>query len=84
MDSGFRGFDPLKATGRLHDMAKAAGRDPKTISISVFGAAPDAAVLASFEKQGFQRTLLGVPDDSRDEILRQLDDWAPLARAHQA
>jgi alkanesulfonate monooxygenase SsuD/methylene tetrahydromethanopterin reductase-like flavin-dependent oxidoreductase (luciferase family) len=81
---GFRGFDPLKATGRLHDMAKAAGRDPKTISVSVFGAAPDAAVLASFEKQDFQRTLLGVPDASRDEILRQLDDWAPLARAHQS
>ena len=81
---GFRGFDPTTAAGRLRDMANKAGRDPKTISVSVFGAPPEAGVLANFEKQGFERTLLGVPDVGRDEILRQLDAWTPLARAHAA
>jgi len=79
-----RGFDPVASLDRLHRMASTAGRDPKTLTTSVFGAPPDAAVLESYAKAGIQRALFGVPDKDRDEILRTLDTWAPLAKAHAA
>lgn len=77
-----RGFDPVQGIQRLHSMASAKGRDPKSLSITVFAAPPDPAVLASYEKAGIDGALLAIPDESRDEILRRLDGWAPLARAH--
>jgi hypothetical protein len=61
-------------------MASAAGRDPSTLSITVFGAPADPAVLAEYQQAGIQRALLEVPDLSRDEILRVIDKNAPLAR----
>lgn len=77
-----RGFDPVQGVDRLKRMANEKGRDFKTLTITVFGAPNDAAVLASYEKVGIQSALLGVPDGSRDEILRHLDTIAPLAKAH--
>lgn len=74
----YGGFDPAEAVGRLHRMATSAGRDPSALSISVFGAPADPATLAAYEKAGIQRALLGVPDLSRNEILRVLDKHAPL------
>lgn len=79
-----RGFDAAEAVGRLNRMAASVGRDPSSLSISVFGARPEAAVLDGYEKVGIQRALFGVPDASRDEILRTLDGWASLAAAHAA
>lgn len=77
-----RGFEPVQGVERLKRMANEKGRDFKTLTITVFGAPNDAAVLASYEKVGIQSALLAVPDASRDEILRHLDTLAPLARAH--
>jgi len=75
-----RGFDPVEGAARLHKMAMEKGRDPKTLSITVFAAPPKADVLESYKKAGIQGALLAIPDASRDEILRQLDEWAPLAK----
>ena len=75
-----RGFDPVEGAARLHKMAMEKGRDPKTLSITVFAAPPRADVLESYKKTGIQGALLAIPDASRDEILRQLDEWAPLAK----
>ena len=76
------GFDAATARDRLTRMAESVKRDPSTLSITVFGAPPEAAVLASYEKVGIQRALLAIPDGNRDEILRHLDTIAPLAKAH--
>jgi probable F420-dependent oxidoreductase len=81
---GARNFDPVEAAERLKRMAGTAGRDPASLTISVFGARPDAATLESYAKAGMHRTLLGVPDASRDEILRTLDAWAPLVAPYRA
>ncbi len=81
---GYRGFDPQQARERLDRMAQSRGRDPSTLSIHIFGARPDAATLENYARFGFQRTLLGVPNESRDEILRTLDKWAPLTAGRQA
>jgi probable F420-dependent oxidoreductase len=77
-----RGFDPVQGIDRLRRMASEKGRDPKTLSVTVFAAPPDKAVLESYRKAGIDGALLAIPDLSRDEILRQLDEWAPLAKAH--
>jgi len=77
-----RGFDPVQGIERLHRMASEKKRDPKSLSVTVFGAPADSAVLASYAKSGIDGALLAIPDASRDEILRQLDQWAPLAKAH--
>ncbi|MBV8391610.1 MAG: LLM class F420-dependent oxidoreductase [Alphaproteobacteria bacterium] len=77
-----RGFDPVEGAARLAKMAEQKGRDPKTLSITVFAAPPKAEVLESYKKAGIQGALLAAPDGTRDEILRQLDEWAPLAKIH--
>jgi probable F420-dependent oxidoreductase len=75
-----QGFDPAAATARLRRAAEARGRDPASLTITVFRAPPDAAALAGYRAAGVHRVLLEVPDLSRDDILRKLDELAPLAR----
>ena len=64
---------------RLREAAIETGRDPATLSITVFNAPADRAALASYRDAGIARVLLEVPDFSRDEVLRVLDKNAPLA-----
>ena len=59
----------------------AGGRDPKSLSITVFAAPADAAKLAPYREAGIDRVLLEVPDLSRDEILAVLDKNAPLTKS---
>jgi probable F420-dependent oxidoreductase len=72
------GWEPKSAVDRLRQAAIAAGRDPATLSITVFNAPADPAALASYRDAGIARVLLEVPDLDRDEILRVLDKNAPL------
>jgi len=75
------GFEPKTAAARLREAAVAAGRDPATLSITVFNAPADRAALAPYRDAGITRVLLEVPDLGRDEALRILDKYAPLAAA---
>lgn len=75
------GWEPKSAVERLHRMAKEAGRDPKSLSITVFRAPNEKAVLASYRDCGIDSALLEIPDLSRDEILREVDKLAPLVKA---
>jgi probable F420-dependent oxidoreductase len=72
-------FDAQTAVDRLRAAADKAGRDMKTLGITVFRAPSEAAVLGTYREAGIQRALLEVPDLGRDEILRALDRLAPLA-----
>ncbi len=74
------GFEPKSAMERLKKAAVAGGRDPKSLSITVFAAPADAAKLAPYREAGIDRVLFEVPDLSRDEILRSLDKNAPLIK----
>jgi probable F420-dependent oxidoreductase len=75
------GFDPAAAVARLRTYAEKAGRDPATLSTTVFRAPPDAKALATYAAAGIDRVLLEVPDLDRDGILRRLDELAPLVHA---
>ena len=77
-----QGFSGKLAVERLKKMADSKGRDVKSLTITVFGAPNDAAVLEEYAKAGIQSALLAIPDLSRDEILKYLDKIAPLAKAH--
>jgi probable F420-dependent oxidoreductase len=79
-----QGFTGAGAVERLKKMAESKGRNPRDLTITVFGAPPDAATLAEYEKARIEYALLAIPDLTRDEILKHLDKIAPLARAHAA
>lgn len=72
------GWEPGTAVERLRRAAEAAGRDPKSLSITVFAAPSDAAKLAAYREAGIDRVLLEVPDLGRDAALRVLDEKAKL------
>lgn len=72
------GFNAREAVARLRQAASAAGRDFSTLSINVFAPAPKQAILAEYREAGIQRSILMIPDLSRDEILGVLDRYAQL------
>ena len=74
------GFDPVEAKARLAKAASEKGRDPKSLTITVFGAPNKAEALESYAKAGIEGALLAVPDGTRDEILAFLDKQAPLTK----
>ncbi len=73
-----RGFEIKEQLLRLRRMAEQAGRDPRTLSTSVFRAPADKAALKEYAAAGIDRAVLEIPDKSRDEILRLLDEYVPL------
>ncbi|HZQ02366.1 MAG TPA: LLM class F420-dependent oxidoreductase [Reyranella sp.] len=76
-----QGFTGKLAVERLTKMAESKGRNPKDFSITVFGAPADQSVIEEYQKAGIEYALLGIPDATRDEILKHLDKLAPLAKA---
>ena len=74
------GWEPKGAVERLNKAAAAGGRDPKSLSITVFAAPADAAKLAPYREAGIDRVLLEVPDRGRDEVLAILDKNAALTK----
>jgi len=75
-----RGVEIREQLARLNRMAEEKGRDPRTISTSVFRAPTDRAALDEYEEAGIDRAVLEIPDERRDEILRVLDRYATLLR----
>lgn len=75
-----RGFDVVGGIARMNRIAEAAGRDPASLSVTVFGAPPEAAALDGYREAGVARALLQVPDLDRDGILRALDGYVPLLK----
>jgi probable F420-dependent oxidoreductase len=67
-------FNAASAISRLKEFADAAGRDYSSLQTIIFRAPRDKAALAEYREAGIQGALLEIPDLSRDEILRVLDD----------
>jgi probable F420-dependent oxidoreductase len=73
------GFTARDAKERLRRVAEAKGRDPASLSITVFRAPADKKALDDYRVAGIEAALLEIPDFTRDEILRLLDQFASLA-----
>jgi alkanesulfonate monooxygenase SsuD/methylene tetrahydromethanopterin reductase-like flavin-dependent oxidoreductase (luciferase family) len=77
---GRGGFDIAPSLADLRDRAAKAGRDMKTISVTVFGASADAAVLDRYTGLGITRVTFGLPSKDRETVLPLLDRYAKLIR----
>ncbi|MGH7821641.1 MAG: LLM class F420-dependent oxidoreductase [Candidatus Binatia bacterium] len=74
-----RGAGALPEMAReLRLLAADSGRDPASISISVFGARPDAKTIAEYEAAGVERVILPLPSAGADTVLPLLDGHAKL------
>jgi len=70
----------LPGLADLKARAARAGRDMKTISVSVFGAKADEATLATYAGAGITRAILRLPSEPREAVLPLLDRYAKLIR----
>ncbi len=68
----FAGLEDLKKR------AARAGRDMRTISVSVFGAPGEAATLDRYRQAGITRAIIRLPSEPRDKVLPLLDQHAKL------
>ncbi|MBI4587612.1 MAG: LLM class F420-dependent oxidoreductase [Candidatus Rokubacteria bacterium] len=75
-----RAGDLAAGIADLRARAEKAGRDPASLSVSVFGAKPEEAVLRSYQEMGVERALLALPSAARDSVLPLLDRHATLAQ----
>jgi probable F420-dependent oxidoreductase len=63
----------------LNRLSEEAGRDPKTISVSIFGAKPDPDSVNSMQSAGITRAVFFLPAAGREVVLPVLDQYAKLA-----
>jgi len=65
---------------KFREMAKAAGRNPASLPITLFGASEDAGLLERYRDMGVARVVAGLPPEPADKTLPALDRWAALIR----
>ena len=68
--------DPGAGMARLRAAAEETGRDPATVSASVFGAPAEQGYLEGCREAGIDRALLLLPSEGREEILPLVDRYA--------
>ena len=62
----------------LRRQAAEAGRDPASISITVFAARPDQDTVDRMEAAGVERLIFGLPAADRDTVLPLIDQYGKL------
>jgi len=80
MPIGFRMRNLPERIAVLHQHAEAAGRDPKSISITIFGANPESKALEAFEAAGVERAIFMLPPADRDTVLPLLDKYSAFIK----
>ena len=80
MPIGFRLQNAAEKIGALRQRAEAAGRDPMSISITIFGVNPEAGTLDALKTAGVERAIFMLPPADRDTVLPLLDQYAALMR----
>jgi probable F420-dependent oxidoreductase len=70
----------LPGLADLKGRAAKAGRDPATISVSVFAAKAERATLDEYTSAGITRAIFRLPSEGRDAVLPLLDQYAKLIR----
>jgi probable F420-dependent oxidoreductase len=70
----------LPGLADLKTRAAKVGRDPATISVSVFAAKAERATLDEYTDAGITRAIFRLPSEGRDAVLPLLDQYAKLIR----
>lgn len=78
MPIGIRAEGLLEDIVRLRQLAETSGRDPATVSVTVFGTPARDDVLDAYESAGVERVIFSVPAAGRDEVLPLLDHYAKV------
>lgn len=71
-----RGEPLVDAVRDLHTRAEKAGRDPRSIPVTIFAGRPDAQTLDEYRAAGVERVLFAVPATGADSALPLLDGYA--------
>lgn len=71
---------PVEKIPALRQQAEKAGRDPRSISVTIFFAKPDRAAVDALRAAGVDRAIFGVPSESREKVLPLLDSYVPLLK----
>lgn len=72
---GARGEGVLRQIQELRELAESRGRDPKTVSVSVYWAPADPALIEKYRKAEVERVIFGLPPADRDTVLPLLDRY---------
>ena len=73
-----RAGDLLGEIKELRERARSKGRDPASISVSVYAAPPDAEILKQYRAGGVDRAIFALPSAGADTILPILDRCAAV------
>ena len=77
---GIRSPNLAAKVADLRQRAEAAGRDPNSISVSVFGVKPDRQAIDELADAGVERVIFGLPPAESDVVLPKLDEYAQLIK----
>jgi len=80
MPIGYRMGNPAAKIAALRQRAEGAGRDPMSISITIFGANPERSALEQMESAGVERAIFMLPPAERETILPLLDKYGSLIK----
>src|SRR5260370_42179327 len=81
LPNAMSGGDLAKEVTELRRVAEQNGRDPKTISVTVFAAPTDRRALDSYQEFGAERAVFFLPPADADKVLPVLDQQAKLIGA---
>ena len=81
---GVRAGDLKASIAELHGAAREKGRDPRSISISLYGAPGDPDALRELGDAGVTRAIFVLPPKGPDDVLPLLDRYAGAMRAARA
>lgn len=62
----------------LRDRAEKAGRDPKSISLTMYGASADKDIINYLKDLGFDRVVLPLPPEPAEKNLPRMDKYADI------
>ena len=65
---------------RFHEMARAAGRDPADIPVTLWGPPQEQDTLRRYRDLGIARVVVSLEQASADAVLAALDQWAEVMR----
>jgi len=78
MPIGFRLTNIAEKIATLRQRAEQAGRDPQSISITIFAAKPEPGAIEELQSAGVERAVFMLPPADRDTVLPLLDKYGKL------
>jgi len=73
--------NPVGRIPELRHRLEEAGRDPKSVPVSLYFAPPDRSKLDALAAAGVERAVFGLPSEPRDAALPRLDAYAAVMRS---